>query len=365
MRYAVIMAGGTGTRLWPLSRTTMPKQLLSVGSGRSLLGLAYDRLLDVVPRDRIFVACGRVHADAVREHLDDLPADNILGEPVGRDTATAIGFAASVLAERDPDAVIAFVTSDHVIEPVAEFTAALATGFDVAESDPPTLVTFGIVPSSPHTGLGYIEKGAPLRPDGSLLAVSTFTEKPDAAAAAGYLASGRYLWNAGTFVWRARTVLAELAAQLPDTADGLRRVAAAWETDRREDVLDEVYPKLAKISIDYAVLEPAARGDGAGARLVVVPIAVDWLDVGSWPALGGTLAADSAGNTYVGVAALVDSAGNIVVSDDPDHLVATVGLRDTIVVHTADVTMVCPKSEAERVKDLVVHVRESHGERYV
>lgn len=365
MRYAVIMAGGTGTRLWPLSRTTMPKQLLSVGSGRSLLRLAYDRLLEVVPRDRIFVACGRIHADAVRKDLDELPADNILGEPVGRDTANAIGFVAAVLAERDPDAVIAFVTSDHVIEPVPVFTQALATGFELAEGDFSTLVTFGIVPRSAHTGLGYIEKGEPLRPDGTVLAVSAFTEKPDAATAAGYLASGRYLWNAGTFVWRARTALAELAAQLPDSVAGLSRVAAAWETERRDDELDRVYPSLTKISIDHAVLEPVARGAGAGARLVVVPLDVDWLDVGSWPALGGTLGRDAAGNAYTGVATLVDSAGNIIVSDDPNHLVATVGLRDMIIVQTADVTMVCPISEAERVKDLVVHVREAHGERYV
>lgn len=365
MRYAVIMAGGSGTRLWPLSRTTMPKQLLSVGSGRSLLRLAYDRLREVVPPDWIFVACGLAHADAVREHLAELPADNILGEPVGRDTANAIGLAAAVLAERDPDAVIAFVTSDHVIEPVSAFTAALVTGFELVEADPATLVTYGIVPSSPHTGLGYIEKGAPLRPDGSVLEVAAFTEKPDAATAAAYLASGNYLWNAGTFVWSARTVLAELARHLPATVDGLRRVAAEWETPRRAELLDEIYPTLTKISIDYAVLEPAARGEGAGARLVVVPIAVDWLDIGAWPALGGTLGCDPSGNAYAGITALVDSAGNIIVSDDPDHLIATVGLRDTIIVHTADVTMVCPKQEAERVKELVAHVREAHGERYL
>lgn len=365
MRYVVVIAGGSGTRLWPLSRTSRPKQLLELGDGRSLLQLAYDRLAGVVPVDHIYVGCGLQHSQAVREHLTDLPPGNILGEPIGRDTANAIGLAAAVLSGDDPDAEIAFVTADHVIEPADEFAAALNEGFAAVSREPRTMVTFGIVPSAPHTGLGYIEKGEPFGDDGRVLTVKAFAEKPDFDRAKEYVASGRYLWNAGTFVWRADTVLAELELQLPETVTGLRKIAAAWEGPNRGEVLTEIYPSLTKVSIDYAVLEPVAAGAGAGGQLVVVPVEVDWLDIGSWTALAGTFGADSSGNTRDAYCALVDSGGNVVVSDDPDHLVAAVGLHDMIVVHTADVTMICPKSDAERVKDLVAHVRDEHGPRFL
>lgn len=363
MRYAVLMAGGTGTRLWPLSRSGHPKQLLAVGDGRSLLRVAFDRLAGVVPPERVFVACGRSHQDAVREELVELPAGNVLGEPVARDTASAIGFAAAVIGTQDPDARIAFVTTDHVIEPVPVFADALRTGFEVIDERPSALVTFGIVPTAPETGYGYIERGPALRPDGSVHAVSAFAEKPDLETARCYLDSGRYLWNAGTFVWRADTVLEALGTQLPDTAAGLRRIAAAWSGPARQDVLDEVYADLRKISIDYALLEPVAQHDAG--RLVVVPMELDWLDIGSWPALGTTLPTDADGNATDGLTVLVDSADNVVVSDDPEHLVATVGLREMIVVRTQDATLVCPKTAAGRVKDLVERIRECHGNRFV
>ncbi len=367
MRYAVIIAGGTGTRLWPLSRGARPKQLLSVGGGKSLLRLAYDRLAGLLSPDQIFICAGSAHREAIVDHLPELPADNFLGEPLGRDTANAIGFASAVLASRDPQAELAFLTADHVIEPVSAFQDALRTGFELVERDPLVLVTFGIPPSSPHTGLGYIERAEPAEvlPTGAapVFGVSAFTEKPDLATATAYLASGRHLWNAGMFVWRADTLLAQLAAYLPQSYAGVRRIADAWETPARNVVLKEVYADLPKISIDYAVMEPAARGDGS-AKVLVVPMAVDWLDVGSWPTLARTFENDSAQNAANTVTVLVDSEGNIVVSDDPEHLVATVGLRDTIIVHTRDVTMVCPKGSAERVKDLVARVHDAHGSRY-
>lgn len=369
MRYAVIVAGGAGTRLWPLSRAAHPKQLLSVVGGRSLLRLAFERLVGVVPPERIFVCAGSTHRDAIVDHLPELPPDNFLGEPLARDTANAIGLGCALLARRDPDASVAFVTSDHVIEPIEAFHRALRTAFEVVERDPRTLATFGIPPSSPHTGLGYIEWAEPYRPGGvpltggEVFEVSAFIEKPQLDAAREYYSSGRYLWNSGMFVWRAETLLRELEAFLPASHAGLTRIAKAWDTPERITTLEEVYAGLPKISIDYAVMEPAARGEGA-ARVVVVPMAVDWLDVGSWPALARTLENDSSKNAANTVTVLVDSEGNIVVSDDPEHLVATVGLRDTIIVHTRDVTMVCPKNSAERVKDLVARVHDAHGGRY-
>ncbi len=358
MRYAVINAGGSGTRLWPLSRGGRPKQLLSVGGGKSLLRLAYERLLGLVDPANIYVCAGEAHREAVLEHLTELPRANVIGEPIGRDTAAAIGLASALLHEQDPDAVVAFVTSDHVIEPVASFQAALRTGFEAAEAAPATLVTFGIPASYPHTGLGYIERGDEVAP--GVFAVDSFREKPDAETAASYVANGGYLWNAGTFVWRAATLLSGLDRYLPQTGAGVRAIAAAWSGPSRDVVLKETYESLRKISIDYAVTEPAARDS----VVVVVPMSVDWLDVGSWPTLASTLSSDDAQNAYDGVTVLVDSEGNIVVNDDPTHLVATVGLHEMIIVHTRDVTMVCPKSCAERVKELVARVQEHHGPRY-
>jgi mannose-1-phosphate guanylyltransferase len=363
MRYAVINAGGSGTRLWPLSRATRPKQLLSVRDGKSLLRLAYERLVGLVPTERIFVCTGTAYLEAVAEHLPELPTTNLLGEPAARDTANAFGFASAVLGARDPEAVIAFVTADHVIEPLAKFQEGLRLGIETVEADPHAVVTFGIPPTSPHTGLGYIERGTALPDTPDVFTVSAFKEKPDLETAEKYVESDRYLWNSGMFVWRADTLLGELRQHLPESYDGMRRIAAAWDTPSQDEVVASTYEGLRKISIDYAVMEPAARGEGE-AHVRVVPMGVDWLDVGAWPTLARTLEADQARNACSAITVMVDSEGNIVVSDDPDHLVATVGLHDTIIVHTRDVTMVCPKSSAERVKDLAARVQHTHGSRY-
>ena len=376
MQYGVIMAGGAGTRLWPLSRSDRPKQLLPVVRGRSLLQLSYDRLRGVLPPDRIFVCTGAAHGQAVLDNLPELPKENLLGEPAGRDTANAVGFPAAVLHQRDPDAVTAVVTADHVIEPVDTFQAALKTAFDVVASQPQSLVTFGIIPSFGHTGLGYIHRGEALPSrtaapgpagganGGGAYRVLSFREKPDKATADRYVESGRYYWNSGMFVWRAETVLNELAAHLPQSYRGLMQIASTWDTPRRDAVLKEVYPELPKISIDYAIMEPASQGRGK-AQVVVVEMPVQWLDVGSWPALAETLQTDDHNNAMsCPFCVLVDSDDNIVISEDPAHLVTTVGISDMIIVHTRDATLVCPKSEAQRVKELVARVREKYGERY-
>jgi mannose-1-phosphate guanylyltransferase len=360
------MAGGSGTRLWPLSRQGRPKQLLEVAGGPSLLALAYERLAGVLEPESIYVCTLDVHRDAVLAVLPDLPPDNVIGEPVGRDTASAIGLCASVLGAADPDAVLAIVTADHVIEPIPAFQAALRQAFEVAESGP-RLVTFGIVPTSAHTGLGYIERGSPLVGGGVgsptlAYGVASFTEKPDATTAASYLSSGRYLWNSGMFVWQATTVLDRLRKHRPDVAEKLDVIAGAWSGPDRSRVLAEVYQELPKISIDYAVLEPASHdGDDA---VAVVPLEVGWLDVGAWTSMALTLQADENGNALGGLSVLIDSADNIVVSDDPEHLVAMVGVRGMVVVATADVTMICPRSDCEQVKSLVTAVQEAHGSRF-
>ncbi|GHE10620.1 mannose-1-phosphate guanylyltransferase [Klenkia taihuensis] len=362
MRHAVIMAGGSGTRLWPLSRSARPKQLLDVvaeegGGAHSLLAEAFTRLQAVLPTEQIWVCTAARYGDAVRAALPELGAERLILEPVARDTANAVGLAAALVVDADPDAELAVVSADHVIRPVERFADALRTAYDCLAVRPRSLVTLGITPTSPATGFGYVQKGAPTEVDGAAEAAS-FREKPDLATAQGYLDSGEYLWNSGMFVWRAQTVLDALREHLPESADGLARVVAAED---RAATLAEVFPTLPKISVDYAVLEPAATEPG---RVLVVDLDVDWLDVGSWPALAHTLDTDDAGNAVRGPVVALDSSGNVVLSDDPDHLVALVGVRDSVVVHTADVTMVCPVGDAERVKQLLAAAEERFPGRY-
>lgn len=364
MEYAVIMAGGRGTRLWPFSRNDRPKQLLPIVQGKSLLQLSYQRLRALLPPEQIFVCTGASHRETVLQNLPELPPDNVLGEPEGRDTANAVGFPAAVLLKRDPDAVMAVVTADHVIEPVDQFIRSIKTAFEVVAEQPKALVTFGLIPTHGHTGLGYIHRGEALNlRSGSKGAykVMKFIEKPNKPDADRYVESGRYYWNSGMFVWRCDTVLNELAIHLPDAYAGLVKIGEAWDTPEAQNVLLANYPGLTRKSIDYAVMEPASTGKGK-AHVVVVEMPVQWLDVGSWPALAETLPNDDHDNTVSGgVVVLVDSFNNIVVSQDPEHLVALLGVSDMIVIHTADATLVCPKTEDQRVKELVDKVKAKTG----
>ena len=367
MQYGVIMAGGSGTRLWPISRGDKPKQLLRVVHGKSLLQVSYERLRGILPASQIFVCTASSHASMVKEDLKELPAENILGEPIGRDTANAVGYTAAVLKKRDPDAVCAVVTADHVIEPIDTFQSAVKTAFEVTAEYPKMLVTFGIVPTFGHTGLGYIHRGdaLPLKRGGSgAYKVLGFREKPDKAAADRYVESGQYYWNSGMFVWRADTVLNELATHLPESYQGVSAIADAWGTPQQESVLNEIYPTLKKISVDYAIMEPASQGKGK-AQVAVVEMPVQWLDVGSWTSLAETLKTDEHNNAVDAPMSLfMDSDDNIVMSTDPAHLITTIGVTDMIIVHTADATMVCPKSDSQRVKDLVAKIKEKFGNKF-
>ena len=358
MRYVLIMAGGSGKRLWPLSRQDMPKQLLKVLGGKSLLRIAYERLEGVVPPENVLVCTGADYAHIVCAELPEVPAANILGEPEGRDSLNAVAWPAAVLAARDPDACVAVVTADQIMHPVSAFQAALVEGFEVAETDPSALVTFGVVPTSPHTGYGYLHRGDALPDRPEVSAVRAFKEKPDRETATAYLESGEYWWNAGMFVWRAQTLLDQLAELLPDTHREVVDLAAAPER------LAEVYPNLMKISVDYAIMEPSSQGKGS-AHVVAVRLPITWHDVGGFASLGEQLPRDEQGNATQGTSVLVDARDNLVINHAEDgRLVAVVGLSDTVIVQTPQITLVCPVSEAECIKELVAEVTSQLGRAY-
>ena len=358
MRYVLIVAGGSGQRLWPLSRQGMPKQLLKVLGGQSLLRLAYERVAGVVPPERVLVCTGADYAAAVAAELPELPAANVLGEPVGRDSLNAVAWPAAVLADRDPDAVIAVLTADHLMHPVAAFQAALEQGFAVAEAEPDVLVTFGVVPTRPHTGYGYLHRGEPLPGHPEVCRIRAFREKPDRSTAETYLASGDYWWNSGMFVWRADTLLTQLRALQPETYAALTELVAHPER------LGEIYPSLSKISVDYAVMEPVSQGRGAGS-VVAVRLPISWHDVGGFAALSEHLPHDERGNATQGTSVLVDARDNLVINRSEDgRLVAVVGLSDTVIVQTEQITLVCPVGEAERIKELLAQVTAQLGQAY-
>ena len=358
MRYVLIVAGGSGKRLWPLSRQDMPKQLLKVVGGKSLLRLAYERVEGLVPDENILVCTGRDYASTVAADLPELPEANILGEPEGRDSLNAVAWPAAVLAARDPDAVVTVVTADQIMNPVSAFQAALEEGFAVAEESPDALVTFGVVPTSPHTGYGYLQRGDALPGHPDVCTVRAFKEKPDRSTAEHYLASGEYWWNSGMFVWRAATLLRQLEILQPETYAAVVTLAASPER------LGEIYPRLLKISVDYAVMEPVSQGQGS-ARVVAVRLPISWHDVGGFAALGEHLPRDPSGNAIQGVSVLVDAHDNVVINQSEDgRLVAVVGLSGMVIVQTPQITLVCPTSEAERIKELLATVTEQLGTSY-
>ncbi len=345
--WAVIPAGGAGTRLWPLSRAAAPKFLHDLtGSGRTLLQATWDRLVPLTG-DRVLVVTGVAHADAVREQLPGLPGDQLLAEPAPRDSMAAIGWAAALLEARDPEAVLGSFAADHVIRDEDAFRACVTAAVEAAADD--LVVTIGIEPTHPATGFGYIELGEQLG-DGPAHAVAQFVEKPDRERAEQYLATGRVRWNAGMVVVQARVLLDLLAQWHPELAAGLRALAA--DPSR----LDDAWPGLEKIAIDHAVAEPAA----AAGRVAVVPGGFGWDDVGDFASLGGLLP-DAAGMPGVQVLGSADTVrvadATGVVVPGTGRVVALVGLDDVVVVDTPDAVLVVARDRAQEVKAVVDALR--------
>ncbi len=341
MRYAVILAGGSGHRLWPASRRALPKQFLALGTDpdESLLQASLRRL----PDQRAVVVAAAEQMPEVRRHLPDLGAEAFIAEPVARNTAAAIGLAAVHLLHRDRAAVMGILPSDHHVTDELGFAATVDRAFAVAESHE-VIATIGIVPTRPATGFGYLHLGPPHPAGAGIATVQRFVEKPDRATAEDYLSSGDYLWNGGMFFLSAERVLAEMAAQLPETHAALLDIAAALARGESAAAATtaELYPALAPISIDYAIMEHAQG-------VVTLPGDFGWHDVGSWAALADFRDRDPAGNVTLGNVVTDDASGNVIIADS-GMVIAAVGVSDLVIVQSGNGILVVPRQRAEEVR---------------
>jgi mannose-1-phosphate guanylyltransferase len=349
------MAGGSGTRLWPLSRRSRPKQLLRLFGGQSLLRKSFERLHALLPASQIHVITGRDYLPAIAAELPELPPENLIGEPCPRDTANAVGLAAHLLELEAPGGTMGIFTADHIITPVEAFCDALQKAYETAEADADALITFGVRPNSPHTGYGYIHRGQQLAP--SVYEVRQFKEKPDLTTAKEYVASGEYYWNSGMFVWSISAILKQFRKHQPQMAEGLRQVAEGFSNDPAQPAVLERFSALPKISVDFAIMEKADR-------VLVIELPCEWLDVGSWTSLTEVLKADRTSNVCAApLVAALNASNNIFVSES-DHLIAAIGVSDLVVVHSDDATLICRREDAQRIKVLLEALKESHGEQY-
>jgi mannose-1-phosphate guanylyltransferase len=356
MLHAVIMAGGSGTRFWPESRRAHPKQFLTLSGDRSLLQQAVARCAGIVADDRIRVVTNAAHQAETQNQLPGIAARHILLEPCGRNTAPCIGLAAVQALAEDPEAVLLVTPADHVIRPIEAFQSTVRTATELITRHPQASVLFGIVPTHPATGYGYIERGDEAARS-SARHVRSFREKPDRATAEAYLANGNYYWNSGIFVWRAARLMELLAEFQPEIHRLLQQVADAIPSGAWDKAVAEAFPRMPSISIDYGVLEKAAD-------VFVVPAAFEWDDVGSWSALPRLLGQDAAGNTIDGPHCGLETR-DCVIRSSAGHLVATIGLRDYVVIHTPDATLVAPRDDESALRRLVAKLSELGLEQFL
>jgi len=358
--YAVIMAGGGGTRLWPVSRKETPKQLLPLLGKETLFQSTVARLEKLFPSERILVVTVAEQAREMREQVPSIPKENYLIEPGPRGTASVVALAAAVLQKRDPQAVMAMQTADHHIRNQDLFQYLLRTAFDVAEKG--YLVTLGITPTFPSTGYGYIQQGELLDGDYKypVYTVKRFKEKPDEETAQQLLRSGDHSWNSGMFVWRVDAILNEFQKQMPELFDAVSKIASAWDTPKQKEVIEEHWHELRNQTIDYGIMEKAEM-------VAVLPAGgLGWSDVGSWDSLFEVLLPDMNGNVDTqGQHLALDTHNTLVYSADDQRLVVTIGMDDVVIVDAGDVLMICKTDQSQKVKDVVEHLRKHNQEKYL
>lgn len=357
--YAVIMAGGGGTRLWPLSRRARPKQLLNLFDERSLFQIAVSRLEGVFPFERILVVTVESQAALLRTQVPEIPAENYLIEPLPRGTASVVGLAAMALQQRDPQAVMAILTSDHYMGNEYRFRRLLAAAFEVAQDG--YLVTLGIEPTFPATGYGYIQRGELLGryQKQEVYRVLRFKEKPTEEAAQEMLSAGDHAWNSGMFVWRVDTILREFERQMPQLTSTLAEIGQVWNTQQQLETIQKLWPGIKNETIDYGIMEGAQK-------VAVVPAAgLGWSDVGSWDSLFDVLPGNQKGNIVIGGEHIeIDTNRSLIYVNQPHRLIVTIGVEDLIVVDTGDVLLVCRKDQAQKVRQVVDQLKES-GQNYI
>jgi len=366
--YAVIMAGGVGSRFWPRSRRANPKQFLDVLSTSSLIQKTYERVLPDIPAERIFVVTHEDYAQTTRQHLPDIPPENVLAEPIARNTAPCIALAAARLHALDPDAVMAVLPADHFVRQPERFLevlrAATERALQPAEDGAGALVTIGIEPTHPETGYGYIQYDASDREDDEdaprAFRVLAFAEKPDLSTAERFLDSGDFLWNSGMFIWRADAILGALQQYLPEIATAFAGVEDAFAAGDATSAVADAYAATPRISIDYGVMERAA----ADGRVYVVPGSFGWNDVGDWRAVYDLADKDAAGNAAEGTVITHGSSRTYARASD-GRLLVLVGVRDLAVVDTGDAVLVCSLDLAQQVKDIVDYLGAHGMERHV
>jgi mannose-1-phosphate guanylyltransferase len=355
--HAVILAGGRGTRFWPRSRTRTPKQLLNIIGKTTMLEQTVARLRPLIAPERIWTVTNKEQAAAVRKQLPAASRKRVLTEPIGRNTAAAIALAAiHVRHAAKGDALLAVLPADHFISQPVRYREIVAAALDVAR-EPGRMVVLGIPPSHPETGFGYVQRmGDPFSSKNlSVFAVRRFTEKPDAARAAEYLASGEYHWNAGMFFWRVSTFLESLQRNLPKTHAAIESLAQSIGKSSYDKKLRSIYPTLENISVDYAILERETAGQ-TGPRVFTIPAEVGWSDIGSWAAVFELLAKQKNHNVFAGAGTAIDANGNFLWS--PSKFVAAIGVHGLVVVETPDALLICPRDRAQDVGKLVKWLEE-------
>jgi mannose-1-phosphate guanylyltransferase len=356
MLHAVIMAGGAGTRFWPLSRAATPKQLLSLVGTETMIQQTVSRLEGLVPAERLLIVTNKRLVEPMAHQLPQLEPGRILGEPCKRDTAPCVGLAALLVSLNDPDATMAVMPADHLIQPPEVFRSALTDAAQLVEKDPARIVTFGITPTYPAEIFGYIECGEPLTESGVYQA-TRFREKPARMVAEQYLAAGNFLWNSGIFVWKARTIIEALTKYEPQMMVHLRAIAGAWGKPDFNEVFECEFTEIRGKSIDFAVMEHYPQ-------IIVMKAPFTWDDVGSWQAISRTAGVDASGNTVQAKHVGIRTTGSIV-RGPSDHLLVTLGLKDCVVVHTPDATLVAHKSEEEAIREVVKELEARGWQEYL
>jgi mannose-1-phosphate guanylyltransferase len=356
-QYVAIMAGGIGSRFWPMSRTRYPKQFLDIlGMGRTLIQQSYDRYSKVVPPANVYVVTSHEYVDIVRAQLPELPASNILAEPSRKNTAACIAYIAFHLQAKDPDAVMIAAPADHLVTETEQFIQTASKALDFVESVN-SLVTIGIKPTHPNTGYGYIQhEMMQAAPD--VFKVKTFTEKPSEEIAKAFIASGDFLWNAGIFTWKISTVLTAFESHLSEVYEVFAAEKEHFNTATEREAIERIYPQCTNVSVDFGVMEKASN-------VFVIPASFGWSDLGTWNSAWDNMEKDYFGNAVVGKNVMVVDANNCMVHAPDKKLVLLQGLRDYIIVDTEDALLICKKDKEQQIKEYVAEVKRNMGEHYL